>query len=156
MVWRPEALSKTGVSGVVPWQLVLRTCVASDRSDQEVTGVTLEVNRLLRDIPPALPMAGEQDIDTGGSPWEGTTNSMVGNTTNGCGSICKVYVCLLVVTPLPLESHNLYPDVNVLYCGFLSQRACGEFQHSKCVSVKLYDVDPKVEVMQTFLLQDES
>lgn len=63
-----------GMSGVVPWQLVLVTCVASDRSYQEVTGATLEGDRLPRDTHPAPSMEGGghrcRRLPMGGDHWE--------------------------------------------------------------------------------------
>lgn len=82
----------------------------------------------------------------------------MGNATNGC-STCKMCVCLWAVIPLssfPLQNPYLIPNVNVLYCEFLSQSVCGQFRHPRCVSVNLCDAGTKVEGVQTFKLQDES
>ena len=97
-------MSGTGISGVVPWQLVLVTCVASYRSYQEVTGVTLEGDRLPRDTHPAPPMAGTQ---MPAAPCGRGPQGVWWKTAGGCSSICNVCVRLLASIPFPFESYIL-------------------------------------------------
>lgn len=80
MVWRPEA---------GPGQDKWGGSVAAYPDDMRgFTGVTLEGNnRLPRGMRPAPPMAWsrtQMPVAPRGSPWQGTTGGMPGNTADGC------------------------------------------------------------------------
>jgi hypothetical protein len=126
-----------------------------DRRDLEITGVTLEGDRLPRDIHPTLPMArsrmqmlvaacGRGPRQHGGKHQQWMQQHLQ--------SVCSP----VGYYSLPIGKPQSITSCQCSVHGFLSQRACGEFQHPKCVSVYLCDVDTKVEVIQTFKLQDES
>lgn len=125
------------------------------RDDQAVTLMTLDGNRPPRDTHPTLYMTGTQMLV---APHERGPQAAWWEMLPMDAVLVKcVFVSgLLFPYPLPLQNPYLIPNVNVLYCEFLSQRVCEQFRHPRCVSVKLCDVGTKVEVVQTFKLQDES
>lgn len=79
----------------------------------------------------------------------------MGSTANGCDSICKVFVVLLAIIPFFFKPHFI--DGNQCSVLWVSKPAYMSRVSASCVCLwKLSDVDSKVEVMQTFKLQDES